>query len=210
MSIQQNNETNKLLESKKIEVINLDEVIPALKNTKCESGNQVHALDILIISKNTDTVSIDDTIKISIDSIDKLKRDGSGNYYYEYFPKNHAIIVGNFKCSSKTKSSMSFIIQNTTFSESEINYYPLILFGFQTTWENFCIRVTFLETPKEGEEIILSMTRYLLDITDKLRPFKAASKSLIYNDAGKYLRKCNVISGSLIYSNGSFSRIKTN
>ena len=159
-------------------MVNLYEFLSHKKILHSEEANDGISGHIFLITNE----NIADIITFKFNDCPKINdcpKNNEGLYVYDYNVKRIGEIVDNInvKIKSNSKFYITYIIGEYT--SDKFKEFICLLAPFQ----NFKIRITFLEKPMQNDEIIISLRYYMLDTesSDELLKYQC-----VRSDSGLY------------------------
>lgn len=144
-------------------MINIKEFLNSKRIIHSENANNgISGLKFLIENeKIADIITFNTCFQFSLINVSILEKNIEGLYFYEYNIKRISEIVDNIKVESLSNSKyyITYNIGDINYTTDKINEFILLLAPYQ----NFKIRITFLETPNHYDEFIISLRHYIID-----------------------------------------------
>jgi len=128
------------------------------------------------------------TEHVVYNNVELIKKDSSGQYYYEYRSGRICDIIDNIKYESSTglDANLTFVIGGIEYQQKEFNEFVMVSAPFH----DFIIKVVFTKKPVSNDE------------------FKINSRHMLLNSIpGNVLRKSQVITMYNKYDNGMCEKI---
>ena len=164
-------------------MINIKEFLNSKRIIHSEKANDsISGLQFLIENeKIADIITFNTCIQFSLVNVSDLKKNIEGFYFYEYNMKRIGDIVDNIKVESLSNSKyyITYNIGDINYTTDKINEFILLLAPYQ----NFKIRITFLETPNQHAEFIISLRQYFIDNKSNT---ELLSFNCVCSDSGVY------------------------
>jgi len=148
--------------------------------------NYEDGLSFFIENKeHIDAITYNSVRHFLINNISILELDEYGNIFYEFSIDRNSDIIDNIylECPEHVKAQIVYYINGKKFLPEEVKSFIICA----AVYNDFKIRVTFLEKPNFNDEFKIIMRNYLLNVVDK--------KILSTNTLGV---KCD----NIIYHNG--------
>jgi hypothetical protein len=116
--------------------------------------------------ENADAVVYNQTTIFKLREMRSLNRDNHGNIFFEISVNRDGDIVDNFTYISKYSSRIhvTYYVGGVEFGHRELDEFVLAA----AAYENFVVRITFLQTPGEDEEIKIILRYYILSLRRRL------------------------------------------
>jgi|688.fasta_scaffold866450_1 hypothetical protein len=128
----------------------------------CEKSNYDDAFNFLIENENnTDIITYENTRNFLVSDIDLLEKDESGNSFYELSVRRDGEIIDNihYESSSNLEVQISYYIGGVKYTPEEVNQFIFVL-----QYNEFRIRITFLETPTTDVEFKIFSRYYIMNM----------------------------------------------
>jgi hypothetical protein len=133
---------------------------------------------------NAVTYQKTNTIKLNeLNEMSQLTSDQDGNLFFDTSVDREADIVDNFTIVSNnsTRIKVTYFIGKNEYPHYKVDEFVLV----SALYEDFKIRITFLQTPGENEEIKIISRQYILNLQDR-----------------RLLRNSIVVTRNFFYGNG--------
>jgi hypothetical protein len=164
--------------------INYDEFIKNSSIIHSDMAKNYHdALKFFILQREThkhlDMVTYHNKENILLFSAGFLQADENNNYYFEYTPKRDCDIMDNIEVRPINENA------KITYYIGGQQYEPQVLKEFvfaAAMYNDFKIRITFLEKPTENFEFVIYSKKYIIEseLRKKLMVSRLVTASNIY------------------------------
>ena len=159
--------------------INYNEFMKNLTIKHCNTAkNFQNALEYYVQEK-INMVTYNTTNKFLLFSAGFLQADENGNYFYEFIPIRDCDIIDNIKIDPIDKNiKITYHIGRQQYNPQDIKEFIVVA----SPYNDFRIRLTFLEKPTENFEFFVHLRNYIMDseLRTKLRMSKLITDSNIY------------------------------
>jgi len=166
-----------------VNIINLKKF---LSNKKILHSETTYTYDDAILfliknEQNADIITYNIIHFLPLDNV--IEIDTYGYYFYEFIVKRDGDIVDNiyFESPSNLNVKLNYYIGNIKYIPEEVNEFVMV----SSQYNDFKIRVTFLDKPITNDECKIILRYYLINLQDR-----------------KLLIQSNVITKNITYCNG--------